>query len=97
MSGTAVRPTAATRSHPARVRRLPTVLSVVLVALGVLAVAVRLDAPADGARVTAWLTGGVVIAPDAPPTVETGTADAGSGRAQELVSGDVVRVIGGHA
>ena len=54
--------------HPARrapARRLPAVLAVVLVVLGVLAVAVRLDAPADGARVTAWLAGGVVIATDA--------------------------------
>ena len=67
MTGTAVRPTEATRSRPAPARRLPAVLAVVLVVLGVLAVAVRLDAPADGARVTAWLAGGVVIAPDAPP------------------------------
>ncbi|HEY5979049.1 MAG TPA: histidine kinase [Microlunatus sp.] len=95
MSGAAVRPTEAVRAVRAvRVpaRRLPAALAVILVVLGVLAVAVRLDAPADGARVTAWLTGGVVIATDATPR-----AEAGSGPSPGLVTGDVVRVIGGRA
>ena len=92
MSGTAVRPAEAVPARRVPARRLPAVLAVALVVLGVLAVAVRLDAPADGARVTAWFSGGVVIATDAAPTPEGGPRP-GPG----LVSGDVVRVVGGHA
>ena len=47
MSGTAVRPAGAVTARRAPARRLPAVLAVALVVLGVLAVAVRLDAPAD--------------------------------------------------
>lgn len=93
MSGTAVRPAGAARARRAPARRLPAVLAVALVVL-VLAVAVRLDAPADGARVTAWLAGGVIVAPDTTPDTDT---DTGSGSGPGLVTGDVVRVIGGHA
>ena len=92
MSGTARRPAQAVPARRVPARRLPAVLSVALVVLGILAVAVRLDAPGDGARVTAWLTGGVVIATD------TASSDgAATGPGPRLVTGDVVRVIDGQA
>ena len=50
-------------------RRAPAVLAVVLVLLGVLAVAVRLDAASDGTVVSSWRTDGVVVDVPSPSTV----------------------------
>lgn len=79
------------RPTSARTRRWPAVAATALVLLGVLGVAVRLDAPSDGTRITDWVTGGVVIAVDAddsePPSRTT---------AEALADGDLVRTIGGQ-
>jgi signal transduction histidine kinase len=65
-------------------RRAPAIVAVVLVLLGVIAVAVRLDAPSDGTVVSFYRVDGVVV--DVPSTVD------GSG----LQSGDVVIEIAGQ-
>ena len=62
------------------------VLASVLVVLGVLGVAVRFDAPADGARVTDWVPGGVVVA----ATDRGGDLDTGL-RTGDMVGPWVVR------
>ena len=67
--------------------RWPAVVAMVLVLLGVLGVAVRLDAPSDGTRITDWVAGGVVVAVDAPGESSTGTP-------ARLADGDLVREIG---
>ena len=68
-------------------RRLPLLVAAVLVALGILAVAVRLDAPGDGTRVTDWQRGGVVV------DVDARTDPLGS---PGLAEGDVVVAIDGQ-
>ena len=65
-------------------RRAPAIVAVVLVLLGVIAVAVRLDAPSDGTVVSLYRTDGVVVAVPSPVD--------GPG----LRSGDVVIEIAGH-
>jgi two-component system NarL family sensor kinase len=65
-------------------RRAPAIVAVVLVLLGVIAVAVRLDAPADGTVVSSYRVDGVVV--EVPSPV------GGSG----LQTGDVVIEIAGH-
>jgi signal transduction histidine kinase len=65
-------------------RRAPAVVAVVLVLLGVIAVAVRLDAPSDGTVVSFYRTDGVVV--DVPSPVDS----------PGLRSGDVVTEIAGH-
>ena len=65
-------------------RRAPAVVAVVLVLLGVIAVAVRLDAPSDGTVVSFYRTDGVVV--DVPKPID------GPG----LQTGDVVIGIAGH-
>jgi hypothetical protein len=65
-------------------RRLPALVAVVLVLLGVIAVAVRLDAPSDGTVVSFYQVDGVVV--DVPSPVD------GPG----LQTGDVVIEIAGH-
>jgi two-component system NarL family sensor kinase len=65
-------------------RRAPAVVAVVLVLLGVIAVAVRLDAPSDGTVVPFYRTDGVVV--DVPSPVDS----------PGLRSGDVVIEIAGH-
>ena len=65
-------------------RRAPAVVAVVLVLLGVIAVAVRLDAPSDGTVVSFYRVDGVVV--DVPSPVD------GPG----LQTGDVVTQIAGH-
>ncbi len=65
-------------------RRVPALVAVVLVLLGVIAVAVRLDAPSDGTVVSFYQVDGVVV--DVPSSVE------GPG----LQNGDVVIEIAGH-
>jgi signal transduction histidine kinase len=65
-------------------RRAPAIIAVVLVLLGVLAVAVRLDAPSDGTVVTFYRVDGVVVEVPSP------AGDPG------LRSGDVVTEIAGH-
>ena len=49
-------------------RRAPAIVAVVLVLLGVIAVAVRLDAPSDGTAVSLYRTDGVVV--DVPSPVD---------------------------
>jgi signal transduction histidine kinase len=63
-------------------RRAPAVVAIVLVLLGVIAVAVRFDAASDGTVVTSWRTEGVTI--DVPNA------------ADGLQTGDVVITIGGQ-
>jgi hypothetical protein len=63
-------------------RRAPAVVAVVLVLLGVIAVAVRFDAASDGTVVTSWRADGVVI--DVPKAVD----------GPVLQTGDVVITIG---
>ena len=70
--------------RPSMARRAPAVIAVVLVLLGVIAVAVRFDAASDGTVVTSWRTEGVVV--DVPNAVD------GAG----LQTGDVVTKIGGQ-
>ena len=65
-------------------RRAPAIVAVVLVLLGVIAVAVRLDAPSDGTVVSFYRVDGVVV--DVPSPVD------GPG----LQTGDVVTEIAGH-
>jgi signal transduction histidine kinase len=65
-------------------RRAPAILAVVLVLLGVIAVAVRLDAPSDGSAVSFYRTDGVVV--DVPSPVDS----------PGLQTGDVVIEIAGH-
>jgi signal transduction histidine kinase len=65
-------------------RRAPAVVAVVLVLLGVIAVAVRFDAASDGTVVTSWRTDGVVV--DVPNAAD----DPG------LQTGDAVTRIGGQ-
>jgi hypothetical protein len=65
-------------------RRAPAAIAVILVLLGVIAVAVRLDAPADGTIVSVWQVDGVVV------TVPDPTANPG------LQTGDLVTEIAGH-
>ena len=65
-------------------RRAPATVAAVLVLLGVVAVAVRLDAPSDGTVVTFYRTDGVVI--DAPSSLDV----------PGLQTGDVVIEIAGH-
>jgi signal transduction histidine kinase len=65
-------------------RRAPAIAAVVVVLFGVIAVAVRLDAPADGTVVSFYRVTGVVV--EVPSPVD------GSG----LQTGDVVTEIGGH-
>jgi signal transduction histidine kinase len=65
-------------------RRTPAVVAVVLVLLGVIAVAVRLDAPSDGTVVSFYRTDGVVVDISSPLD--------GPG----LQTGDVVIEIAGH-
>jgi two-component system NarL family sensor kinase len=65
-------------------RRAPAIVAVVVVLLGVIAVAVRLDAPADGTVVSSYRVDGVVV--EVPSPV------GGSG----LQNGDVVIEIAGH-
>jgi hypothetical protein len=65
-------------------RRAPAVVAVVLVLLGVIAVAVRFDAASDGTVVTSWRTDGVVV--DVPNAAD------GPG----LQTGNVVITIGGQ-
>ena len=65
-------------------RRAAPVLAAVLVLLGVIAVAVRLDAPGDGTVVSFWQVDGVII--DAPDPADN----------RDLHSGDLVTVIAGH-
>jgi hypothetical protein len=49
-------------------RRAPAAVAVTLVLLGVIAVAVRLDAPTDGTVVSFWQVDGVVVTvPDSQP------------------------------
>ena len=66
------------------VQQGPAVLAAGLVLLGVLAVAVRLDAPADGTVVSSWHTDGVAV------------QTANSGTRTPLQDGDVVTTIAGH-
>ena len=65
-------------------RRAPAIAAVVLVLLGVIAVAVRLDAPSDGTVVSFYRTDGVVV--DVPSPVDS----------PGLQTGDVVIEIAGH-
>jgi hypothetical protein len=65
-------------------RRAPAVVAVVLVLLGVIAVAVRFDAASDGTVVTSWRADGVVI--DVPKAVD----------GPVLQTGDIVITIGGQ-
>ena len=65
-------------------RRAPAIVAVVLVLLGVIAVAVRLDAPSDGTVVSFYRVDGVVV--DVPHPID------GPG----LQTGDVVTEIAGH-
>ena len=87
MSRAAVSTREVIRPPLASSRRLPVLVAGVLIALGILAVAVRLDAPSDGTRVTDWQSGGVVVAVDAraEPLDSPGLAD-----------GEVVVAIDGH-
>lgn len=64
-------------------RRAPAAIAVILVLLGVIAVAVRLDSPADGTVVSVWQTDGVVVTVPDPAS-------------QGLQTGDLVTGIGGH-
>ena len=66
------------------VHQAPAVLAAGLILSGVLAVAVRLDAPADGTVVSSWQTNGVVV----------GVANGGAG--DRLQDGDVVTTIAGR-
>ena len=59
-------------------------IAAVLVLLGVIAVAVRLDAPADGTVTSFWQVDGVII-----DVLSTSTS-------QSLQSGDVIIEIAGH-
>jgi DNA-binding NarL/FixJ family response regulator len=59
-------------------------IAVVLVLLGLIAVAVRLDAPADGTAVSFWQVDGVIV--DVP----------GAAKSSGLQSGDLVTRIAGH-
>ena len=70
--------------HSRLVHQGPAVLAVGLVLLGVLAVAVRLDAAADGTVVSSWLTDGVAV------------QVVSSGARSPLQDGDVVTTIAGH-
>ncbi len=65
-------------------RRAAPALATVLVLLGVIAVAVRLDAPGDGTVVSFWQVDGVII--DVPDPADS----------PDLHSGDLVTVIAGH-
>jgi hypothetical protein len=65
-------------------RRAPAIVAVVLVLLGVIAVAVRLDAPSDGTAVSFYRTDGVVVG--VPSPVDS----------PGLQTGDVVIEIAGH-
>ena len=65
-------------------RRAPAIVAAVLVLLGVVAVAVRLDAPSDDTVVTFYRTDGVVI--DVPSSLDV----------PGLQTGDVVIEIAGH-
>jgi hypothetical protein len=65
-------------------RRAPAAVAVTLVLLGVIAVAVRLDAPTDGTVVSFWQVDGVVV------TVPDSTASQG------LQTGDLVTGIAGE-
>jgi signal transduction histidine kinase len=65
------------------VHQAPAVLAASLVLLGVLAVAVRLDAGSDGTVISSWLTDGVVVQ----------VTNSGEGALQD---GDVVTTIAGH-
>jgi signal transduction histidine kinase len=65
-------------------RRAPAAIAVVLVLLGVIAIAVRLDSPADGTVISSWQMDGVVI------TVPDPAANQG------LQTGDFVTQIAGH-
>jgi signal transduction histidine kinase len=65
-------------------RRAPAIVAAVLVLLGVIAVAVRLDAPSDGTVVTFYRADGVVI--DVPSSLDV----------PGLQTGDVVIEIAGH-
>jgi hypothetical protein len=65
-------------------RRAPAAIAVILVLLGVIAVAVRLDSPADGTIVSVWQADGVVV------TVPDPAASQG------LQTGDLVTGIAGH-
>ena len=65
-------------------RRAAPALAAILVLLGVIGVAVRLDAPGDGTTVSFWQVDGVIIdVPDLPAS-------------RELHTGDLVTVIAGH-
>jgi signal transduction histidine kinase len=64
-------------------QRLPAVFAIALVLLGGIAMAVRLDAPADGTLISSWQADGVIVEVLTP----------GSG----LISGDLVTRIEGHA
>ncbi len=63
-------------------------MSITLVLLGLLAVAVRLDAVADGTTVTSWTADGVIVAVPGSTTVQTGPTD--------LRDGDLVLTIDGQ-
>jgi signal transduction histidine kinase len=65
-------------------RRAPAAIAVILVLLGVIAVAVRLDSPADGTIISVWQADGVVV------TVPDPAASQG------LQTGDLVTGIAGH-
>ena len=65
-------------------RRSPVAIAVVLVLLGLIGVAVRLDAPADGTVVSYWQVDGLIIE----------VSDAADG--QGLQPGDLVTEIAGH-
>ena len=65
-------------------RRAAPALAAVLVLLGVIGVAVRLDAPGDGTVVSFWQVDGVII--DVPDPADS----------PDLHSGDLVTVIAGH-
>jgi len=64
-------------------RPAPAAIAVILVLLGVIAVAVRLDSPADGTVVSVWQTDGVVVTVPDPAS-------------QGLQTGDLVTGIAGH-
>jgi hypothetical protein len=63
-------------------RRAPAIVAVALVLLGVIAVAVRLDAPSDGTVVSFYRTDGVVVDVPGPGDVPAAYSvmDAGPGR-----------------
>ena len=65
-------------------RRAAPALAAVLVLLGVIGVAVRLDAPGDGTVVSFWQVDGVII--DVPDPADS----------PDLHTGDLVTVIAGH-